>query len=211
MAVWCILPVKPLALAKSRLSNVLSVAEREALSRELFINTLQTINQVSGIERTLVVSRDTAALALAREYGAYTVTESGSPLLNQALGRATVVATSFKAHAVLVLPTDLPFITPEDVKSILAYSDDVPSVAIVSNREGNGTNALLVSPPGLIRYAYGVPSFEPHVEQARATGASVHVLHLPNIQFDLDWPADLVYYRKRKAQESVTPQQQPHY
>jgi 2-phospho-L-lactate guanylyltransferase len=82
MALWAIVPVKPLRRGKSRLSEVMSVDEREDLNEFLLAHTIQEISAVPDIENVLVVSRDPAALALARDMGARTVQENGSPGLN---------------------------------------------------------------------------------------------------------------------------------
>ena len=71
--IWAIVPLKPLNRTKSRLSPVLSQAQRERLSKQIFVNTLITLKKVRGIGGVLVVSRDTAALALARQHEVQTV------------------------------------------------------------------------------------------------------------------------------------------
>ena len=59
------------------------------------------------------------ALALARKAGARTVTEHGTPELNQALVRATMVAKEYGAVGVLVLPADLPLLSEEDIRNLI--------------------------------------------------------------------------------------------
>src|SRR5271157_1530384 len=110
MSIWAIVPVKPFSQAKSRLQTVLSPEERTALGRQFLIHTLEVLMQVREISQVLVVSRDSAALTLARARRARTVTEAGAPNLNSALGRATRAALSLGAHAVAILPTDLPYL-----------------------------------------------------------------------------------------------------
>lgn len=207
MSIWCILPVKPMKRAKSRLASVLTAEARSQLSEDLLRRTLATVGAVDEIERALVVSRDSEALAIARELGAYTVTESGSPDLNPALERATRAAAAFKARAVLILPTDLPLLTPEDLRTMLATLErtPTPAIVIVSDEQENGTNALLVSPPGVLTYAYGNGSFGAHLTQAGGSGLSVRKLFLPNVRFDLDTPADWARYRRLRALRDLTP------
>lgn len=197
MAIWCVVPVKPLKRAKSRLAGVLSIEAREALGRQMLMHTLAVLKQVPQVERTLVVSRDTDALRVARQLGAHTITESGAPELNAALSRATSAARGFGAHGVLVLPTDLPFLTPDDVEALLAFGRSRETVVIAPDAYEDGTNAMLVSPPGLIAYDYGPGSFGRHLAQARARSAAVHVVHLPNLMVDLDWPTDWWAYQAR--------------
>lgn len=191
MAVWAIVPVKPLRRGKSRLKEVLTEDERTSLNRCLLVNTLDVIATVPEIEHTLVVSRDPQALAIAREHGARTVQEQGAPQLNLALTRATMVAVSHAVMGVLVLPADLPLITAEDIKELVSRSGQPPVVVISPDRHRRGTNALLVSPAGKIIYTFGVGSFERHCNLARKQGARLEICELPNLALDVDIPEDL--------------------
>lgn len=206
MTLWAIVPVKPLRRSKSRLSKVLNRDARAELSRDMLIHTLSVLAEVPGISRTLVVSRDSQALALAREYGARTVTEHGAPELNPALSRATQVARGYGVSAVLVLPADLPLIQHEDVEALLAHASDPPVVVIAPDRHHSGTNALLSSPPGLIDYDFGPDSFQHHLKRAEATGARVVICNLPSFSLDVDLPEDLAILKAQldpHASESV--------
>lgn len=200
MTVWAIVPVKPLRRAKSRLSDVLSRDEREELSKRLLIQTLEVLDQVTGIDKTLVVSRDSQALSLARGFGARTVTERGRPRLNTALVRATLVASGYGVAGVLVLPSDLPLISKEAVEKLIFLAGNPPVAVIAPDRRGSGTNALLVSPPDLIEYEFGVDSFERHVALAEEAGARVEICDLPSLRLDLDDPEDLELLRRERPE-----------
>jgi 2-phospho-L-lactate guanylyltransferase len=204
VTVWAIVPIKPLRRSKSRLAKVLSHEERAQLSERLLIHTLRVLRDVSGIDRTLVVSRDSQALALARDFDARTVTEHGHPELNQALERATIVAQSYGVSAVLILPADLPLLASEDVEQLLEPLGDAPIVVIAPDRKAKGTNALLVAPPGLIEYEFGADSFEKHVALARSAGASVEIRELPNLGLDLDEPEDLELLRQERPDDILS-------
>jgi 2-phospho-L-lactate guanylyltransferase len=196
MTLWAIVPVKPLRTAKSRLSAVLTRDEREILSQQMLINTLDLLREVKEIERTLVVSRDTKALSIARKHGARTVTENGAPELNNALARATVVAQQYDISGVLVIPADLPLMRIDDVENLISKATDPPVVVIAPDRHGRGTNALLSSPPSLIEYDFGIDSFERHVARAKAAGVQIVICKNPSIGLDVDLPEDLEYLRE---------------
>jgi len=191
MTVWAIVPVKPLQRAKSRLASVLSRDQRAELSRRMLARTLDLLADIPQVEQSLVISRDSRALALARRHRARTLTERGAAQLNGALVRATVVARHYGVAAVLVLPADLPLLAREDVQALVAHARNPPVVAIAPDRHQQGTNALLIAPPGLIEYQFGPGSFTRHVEQAKATGARVEVCPLASLALDLDAPDDL--------------------
>ena len=191
MTIWAIVPVKPLRRGKSRLSGTLSVDERTHLNQLLLEHTLKTLTNLKEIEHILVVSRDPAALSLAREHGARTVREAGSPKLNTALKRATVVAQLYATRGVLVLPADLPLMTREDILTLVEHAKKPPVVVIAPDRREEGTNALLICPAGLIEYDFGPGSFKRHCERARQAGAKLEVVNLPSLSLDLDLPEDL--------------------
>ena len=199
MSLWAIVPVKPLRRGKSRLSGALSEDQREELNRVLLQRTLKTLLDLKEVEQVLVVSRDSAALALARDLGARTVQEDGAPALNTALKRATVVAPVYASRGVLVIPADLPLLTAADVLALLQRATEPPVVVIAPDRHRKGTNALLLSPANLIEYDFGGDSFQRHCDRARRAGARLEIVDLPSLGLDLDLPEDLELVRQLQA------------
>ncbi|HKI55047.1 MAG TPA: 2-phospho-L-lactate guanylyltransferase [Anaerolineales bacterium] len=196
MTLWAIVPVKPLRRGKSRLAGALSEKERTELNESLLQHTLKTLKGLKEVEQVLVVSRDPHALTVARQHGARTVRENGQPLLNTALMRATVVAQVYATRGVLILPADLPLISEEDVLTLIERAVDPPVVVIAPDRHGKGTNALLLSPSGLIDYDFGENSFEKHCQLAKEAGARLEIVDLPTLGLDLDLPEDLEIVRE---------------
>lgn len=191
MTLWAIIPVKPLRRGKSRLSSVLSLEARTALNHYLLSNTLEILASLTEIEYTLVVSRDPEALTIAREYNARTVQEQGSPQLNTALTRATMVALSHSVQGVLIVPADLPLLTRDDIHEVISRGVNPPVVVITPDRHHQGTNAMLISPPGLIQYEYGPGSFHKHCAQAEKAGVHLEVYERGSMALDIDFPEDL--------------------
>jgi 2-phospho-L-lactate guanylyltransferase len=191
MTLWAIVPVKPLRRGKARLAGVLTEEERLGLNSQLLTHTVDILGDIPEIEHVLVVSRDQAALSLARAHGARTVQEKGAPELNVALTRATIVAKRYATRGVLIIPSDLPMISKEDVYAMLEKVKDPPVVVVAPDRKKTGTNALLVCPVGLIEYDYGPDSFERHCQHAREAGARLEICELPSLALDMDVPEDL--------------------
>jgi len=191
MTLWAIVPVKPLRRGKSRLAEVLSEEERLGLNSKLLTHTVDTLREIPEIEQVLVVSRDQAALSLARAHGARTVQENGAPELNIALTRATMVAKQYATRGVLIIPSDLPMISKEDISSMLEMVKEPPVVVVAPDRKREGTNALLVCPVGLIEYDYGPNSFERHCISAQEAGARLEICELSSLALDMDVPEDL--------------------
>ncbi len=191
MGVWAIVPVKPLRRGKSRLAGILSEDERALLNYSMLNNTLKVLREVPEIEATLVISRDPSALSLARAHKARTVQEDGSPELNAAIRRATIVAQAYAANGVLILPADLPLISSADLGVFLSHIGHPPEMVIAPDRREDGTNALFISPPGLVEYSYGPGSFQRHLLQAEKFGIKHTICRLPSFGLDLDIPEDL--------------------
>lgn len=202
MSFWTIVPVKPLRRGKSRLAGVLTEDERAVLNQNMLSHTLKTLRAIPEMEQILVISRDPAALTLARHYGAHTVREEGTPQLNDALNRATTIAMKSVARGVLILPADLPLMTPNDVRAVMeAARGSQPVVVIAPDRHRQGTNALLVAPPGLFKYAFGPDSFTRHCELARQMEARLVVCELPSLAVDVDFPEDLAIVEREMMAE----------
>lgn len=191
MTLWAIVPVKPLRRGKSRLAGTLTEDERTALNQSLLERTIKVLSALKELDQILVVSRDPQALTIARNQGAKTVQEDGQPHLNTALKRATVMAQVHSTRGVLVMPADLPLMTPDDVRALIDRAVKPPVVVIAPDRHGKGTNALLMVPPGQIEYDFGEGSFQRHCERAKASGARLEIVELHSLGLDLDLPEDL--------------------
>ncbi len=201
MTLWAIVPVKPLRRGKSRLAGTLTEDERTALNQELLERTLKILSAVKELDQVLVVSRDPQALTVARNHGAKPVQEDGQPHLNTALTRATVMAQVHSTRGVLVLPADLPLLTPDDVRALIDRAAKPPVVVIAPDRHGKGTNALLMVPAGQIDYDFGEGSFQRHCARAKKSGARLEIVELPSLGLDLDLPEDLEMIRKARMND----------
>jgi 2-phospho-L-lactate guanylyltransferase len=201
MTLWAIVPVKPLRRGKSRLAGTLTEDERTALNQTLLERTIKVLSELKELDQILVVSRDPQALTVARNKVAKTVQEDGQPHLNTALNRATVMAQVHSTRGVLVLPADLPLLTPDDVRVLIDKAVKPPVVVIAPDRHGKGTNALLMVPAGQIEYDFGEGSFQRHCERAKKSGARLEIVELHSLGLDLDLPEDLEMIRKLEAEK----------
>jgi 2-phospho-L-lactate guanylyltransferase len=182
--------------AKSRLADVLTAEQRETLATALLLRTVRLLLPLPQIQGVLVISRDSQALAMARELGAQTVQESGAPELNNALLRATQALKLWGAEAALIVPADIPLLTAEEVVQVVELGRRPNSVVLVPDHNEQGTNLLLVRPPGIIPYAFGENSFHRHQHDAQQAGATVLIHRTERAALDLDTAADLLHYVK---------------
>jgi 2-phospho-L-lactate guanylyltransferase len=200
--VVAVVPVGTLDGAKSRLGETLDAEERRDLATRLLSRTLEAALATPGIDEVLVVTPDDEVRQLAARAGARPIRQR-SQGLNAGLRQARDEVLAAGADALLVVPIDLPLISPEALQTILAPLDEPsrPLVVLVPDRHGRGTNALLVAPPDAIEFGFGGDSRRAHAACAADAGARFVELDGP-LSLDVDTPADLLLVGER-APESV--------
>jgi 2-phospho-L-lactate/phosphoenolpyruvate guanylyltransferase len=197
-----VVPVGTLDGAKSRLGETLDAEERRDLATRLLSRTLEAALATPGIDEVLVVTPDDEVRQLAARAGARPIRQA-SQGLNAGLRQARDEVLAAGADALLVVPIDLPLISPEALRAVLAPLDDParPLVVLVPDRHGRGTNALLVAPPDAIEFGFGGDSRRAHAACAADAGARFVELDGP-LSLDVDTPDDLLLVEAR-APESV--------
>jgi 2-phospho-L-lactate guanylyltransferase len=181
-----LVPAKTLATAKSRLAPALSDRQRAEIALEMLGRVLAVVHRTAGIDRCLVVSADERALHVAAAHGAGGLRKSEIGL-NRALEGARA---SFTADDLLVLLSDLPLLTPEDLRAVL--ESDAP-VVIAPSKDG-GTNALRLRPPDSIPFRFGRDSARYHRFEAGKRSLAVELVRRDSLAFDVDTPDDLAAY-----------------
>jgi 2-phospho-L-lactate/phosphoenolpyruvate guanylyltransferase len=187
-----IVPVGALEGAKSRLGAVLDAEERRDLVLRLAERTIRAAVATPGVAETLVVTPDDEVRALALRVGARPLRQR-SQGLNTGLREAREDAIAGGAEAVLILPIDLPRATAEAIGALVDVldRDRLPLVAIVADRHGRGTNALLLAPPDVIDVHFGGDSHAAHLAAAATAGATIRSID-GDLSIDLDTPDDLL-------------------
>ncbi len=190
--VVAIVPVGRLEGAKSRLGAALDAEERHDLVTAMAETTIRAVVTTPGIVETLVVTPDDTVRALALAAGARPLLQRTQGL-NHGLREARAEAVAAGAAAILIVPIDLPAISPTTLGPILATlaATRPPFVAIVPDRHGRGTNALLLAPPDVIDVHFGGDSRAAHVAAATAAGVPIVELDGP-LAMDIDTPDDLL-------------------
>ena len=196
-----VVPVRSLSSGKSRLGEPLDAEERADLVLALLHRTVEQALAATSLAGVVVVSEDADLLQQARAFGAASLLQKRDGL-NGGLDEARAAADP-EASAILVLPADLPGVAAsaidelaEAAKLAQRAAPDRPVVALVPDRHGTGTNALLVAPPDAIPFRFGTDSRAAHRSAAMAVGASYVELAGP-LTFDLDTPEDLIEADRR--------------
>jgi 2-phospho-L-lactate guanylyltransferase len=190
-----VLPVKSFARAKQRLGDALGGAERERLAAAMVTDTLGALTTAVGIDEVVVVTGEPIAARAAERAGAAVVEDPEEAGQSAAAARGIDAALVRRADRVLLVPGDCPAVDPRELAQALERAPAPPSVVIVPDRHGSGTNALLLAPPAVTAPSFGAGSLTRHAAQARAAGATVRVCELPSLALDVDTPDDLAALR----------------
>jgi 2-phospho-L-lactate guanylyltransferase len=190
-----IVPVGTLEGAKTRLGQTLDAEERQELAERLLARTVGAALGVERIADVLVISPDREVLQRASDLGARTLRQR-SVGLNAGLDEARADVIAGGADAILVLPIDLAFVSVEALDPVLAPLTETralagPTVVLVTDRHGTGTNALALRPPDAIDFSFGPSSRAAHRDAALAVGAAYVEVEGP-LAIDIDTPADLI-------------------
>jgi 2-phospho-L-lactate/phosphoenolpyruvate guanylyltransferase len=183
------IPVRSFEGAKSRLGAVLDAEERRELVDVLLRRTVAAALAARGVTEVIVVSPDPEVRRVAADAGARPV-EQRSRGLNPALHEARAAATGDR---LLILPADIPGIDAAAIERVLEAGDSTgrPSVVLVPDRHGRGTNALLLDPPDVIDPAFGGDSRTGHAWLASSADAAYAEVR-DVLGLDVDTPEDLL-------------------
>jgi 2-phospho-L-lactate/phosphoenolpyruvate guanylyltransferase len=182
-------PIKDLAHAKQRLVSVLTPAERGELARAMLHDVVRALAG-ARLDRVWVVTRDPAVTTLARALGAESIVEEENRGHTAAVALAQAEAARQRARVFLTVPGDVPRVTSDEIRQLAdAAAQGAP--VFVPSRSELGTNGVALAPPRAMALTFGEPSFERHLDTARARGLAPRVLRLPGLGLDIDAPEDL--------------------
>jgi 2-phospho-L-lactate/phosphoenolpyruvate guanylyltransferase len=190
--VEALVPVKGFAVAKERLSALLSPAERSELARAMLSDVIEALESAPEIAQVWVISPDSAVRELAGRASANALAEPGGCSgLNQALeaGRRMVMQACDADHALLVVPMDVPRANAAAISEFVS-SPARPLVRLCPSDDG-GTNALLQFPPDAIPFAFGINSAMLHEQEALERGLPCERRDITALHTDADRPEDL--------------------
>lgn len=192
MRTLAVLPVKSFQSAKQRLSGALGGGSRQLLAQAMFGDVLASLRRVESIASIAVVSAEREIEAILRGQP-ITVLEDRAcegQSAAAAIGVAHAVANGFSR--VVMVPGDTPLADAAEIDGLLGVSHaERLGAAIVPDRHGTGTNALVLSPPDAMEPSFGPGSRERHVRAAEDAGLSYRVEEVPSLMHDVDSPEDM--------------------
>jgi 2-phospho-L-lactate guanylyltransferase len=188
-AAWALVPIKPFAIAKTRLEGLLTRAECARLAEEMARDVLRALLAAPDISGIAILSNEPRLAALAEAATARVFTEQEGEDYRTALSRVAAGLAAHGARHLLVVPADLPTLSSTDIQLLL---EGHPGGITVCPAAGDGgTNALLMSPPGVIPFLYGPASAERHLAAAATAGVDARTARLAAFARDVDSPDDI--------------------
>jgi 2-phospho-L-lactate/phosphoenolpyruvate guanylyltransferase len=186
--IWTVLvPVKVLALAKSRLSGF-AATDREAMALAMAVDTVSAAAACPAVADVIVVTDDPAVRTEAEAAGANVVADHPRAGLNQALVAGARCAKSrWPGRGLAALTADLPALSAAQLGAALSAAAAVRQ-AFVTDAAGSGTTLYTARPGAPFRPLFGPRS------RMRHRQAGVIELDLPGtegLRRDVDTPADL--------------------
>lgn len=186
--VWSlVVPVKPLARAKSRMAATAG-PRRPALALAIAADTVTAALRSERVSGVVVVTDDPLAAGELSRIGAVVVPDEPDSGLNPALAYGAVLAReSFPGSGVGAMSADLPALRPAELTRVLDAAAQAPR-AFVPDAPGVGTTLYTALPGVPFSPAFGKDSRARH----RASGARELLLEgIESVRRDVDTADDL--------------------
>jgi 2-phospho-L-lactate guanylyltransferase len=192
---WVVVLVKDFNSAKQRLQPVLSPKARRALAQS---NARLAVHAAFAGDHVLVVAGSDEVAEHAAKWGADVLLEPRPEGQNVAARRGINRALESGAGAVVLLSSDLPAVTAEAVRELLAFAALQKSpVAIAVPAVGRGgTNSLYLRPPDAIGLHFGDDSLAKFRHEAESRAVNFLTHHSDAMALDVDEPSDLARVRR---------------
>jgi len=188
-----IIPVKPLAIAKTRLASVLSPDQRADLVLAMLCDVLKVACSLRE-HNVWVVTSESAAVKLAQQYGAKVITESVVAGYNAAVstGLSFIDQHYSENRNTAIVPADVPRMTAEDLNRFTVACDSMANkVRLAPAHDGEGTNGVFLSRADLLQPVFGTNSFMRYQEQCRSIDITPDIQVDTSLAFDIDTVLDL--------------------
>jgi 2-phospho-L-lactate guanylyltransferase len=183
-----VIPLKPLARAKSRLADTASDTVRPGLVLAFAQDTVAAAVDCPAVADVVVVTDDASAGAELATLGARIVPDAPGMGLNAALAHGETVVRSLRpCTPVAALNADLPALRPPELNRVLDAAAEFPR-AFLADAAALGTTLLASAPGHALSPAFGTDSRVRH----RASGAAeLEIAGVDSVRQDVDTGDDL--------------------
>lgn len=174
-----LVPIKQGGGGKSRLSRVLSNAQREALSLRMAEHVLAILAERTEISEIVILSAQRP-----EGWTGCWIADEGRGL-NAEL---TAWRARHGAGPALVIHADLPLLGADDIVALLGAATR-NGAALATDRAGEGSNALALADGRAFAFRFGLDSRRLHAGQDPA----MPVIERTGLMADMDTPEDLAF------------------
>jgi 2-phospho-L-lactate/phosphoenolpyruvate guanylyltransferase len=182
-----LIPIKDFRRAKRRLAPELTPDKRENLAKRM---ASQVIKAARPLDIYIVCNdHDVANWAESNNVNVLWVNQEG---LNQSISGAVEELDTNIGH-VLIAHSDLPL-----AKSFAGIGRP-NTVSIVPDRHLLGTNVLSLPLGSNFNFRYGQNSLSAHIDETKKHGLNLEILQIPELQWDVDTPEDLLTFLKPRT------------
>ena len=187
---WVVVLVKDFDQAKQRLRPALDPGQRRELARE---NARLALAAARAGDHVLAVCGSPEAADLAGGQGAEVLLESSPAGQNPAARLGLEHAEAHGAGAVILLSSDIPRVTADDLGGMIAAGRRLGSPAVLAAAASGrgGTNALYLCPPSVVDLHFGDASLEKFASDAAGRRVRFQLFDSAGLALDLDEPGDL--------------------
>jgi 2-phospho-L-lactate/phosphoenolpyruvate guanylyltransferase len=177
MQKWtALVPLGDVKTGKSRLSNVLSASERACISAVMVKHVVSILLRAPSIDSIMMVSNAPIAGTI------------GIPDQGRGLNLELECARKSIGGPLLILHSDLPLLSVEDIEAICSVGTD--KIVLNFDRHKLGTNAIALGHDGMFDLKFGVGSAAAHHQQLGDQGI---VIDRIGFALDADTSDDLAY------------------
>ncbi|NHI94423.1 MAG: 2-phospho-L-lactate guanylyltransferase [Candidatus Lokiarchaeota archaeon] len=198
---YIIIPIKSFKNSKNRLKIKLRDDIRINLCLFMAMDVLNVVSKNKDFEKIVIITREKGAFSKFENEKINILMDNDELGINQAILTVYKNYNINEKDSVLILHSDIPSITPEDLDLIVKKANSSNKIAIlVPSEKKDGTNAVYIKPANLMDFQFGKNSYEKHLEQLKKVkNIDLFVLENKNLSLDIDTYEDLIKFIERKT------------
>ncbi|MGH2960263.1 MAG: 2-phospho-L-lactate guanylyltransferase [Solirubrobacterales bacterium] len=192
-----ILPIKPFDDAKERLATGLAAEQRKLIAEAMVRDVIAALARSREVDGVVVVSAEPKLEAIAGDVADAIIPDQRTGHSDAAkAGVAWAIENDF--NRVVMLPGDCPLLDATELDELIERTrEDRIEFAVIPDRMGTGTNALVISPPDAVEPSFGPDSRQRHIAMGLSASRRVAEHEVPSLALDLDTAEDLMELAER--------------
>lgn len=187
--IFAVVPIKAFDAAKTRLGERLDARQRASLAQACAERVLAAFAACAAVDQRIAVVDSDAAATMARRHGFAVLRRDDVYTQSEAVGAGFAAAREAGATTLVTVSADVPLTRPAEIDELLR--GDGPVLVAASNRAGEGTNAMRLTPAADVPLHFGPGSLVQHRREAERLGLEFRVLGNARLRLDVDTSDDL--------------------